>query len=320
MEEMRARIAAVVVVALVVFPVALQSTAWGQVMQAEDVEVVQVEPRAPRRIVRPPTEWEEPSPERIDELNRHREELAERARQRQFELQEMEQQRNARQRDIRAELREIHEQMAQAERELVQIERQQAQAQRRLLARAEDESARLNERLRNLQAQAERMQQTLEELRVRGGEQSQAVRNSLAETRQQMRRVEMQLQGLRAGRLVPVPPRREPMHRPLLEPEPIIEPPLPRGRRPAPEREEMRGQPGRPTMEMQEQLGDMRAQLQANSEKVDQIGTEVGRLNESLAQTQERVKALSPRPCPGTIGSAGYGYGWQPNHRLYYVY
>jgi chromosome segregation ATPase len=298
----------VVVVGLVVLPGA---AAWGQAVGMTS-----------QRVMRAPAESEMPAPERIDQLNRHREELAEMARLRQLELQELREARNARERELRAELVEIYEQMARVERNLAQIERQQEEAQRRLAARAENESARLAERIRNLQAQAEQMQQTLQELRDRGGEQREAVRRSLAETREQMRRLEMELRGLGAGPLVPATPRREEMLRPMREPQPQGEQ-LPRGRRRGgalPERQEMMIEPDRPVMEMQEQLGGIQMQLQQNTEKVDKLGDQVSRLNEGLTQTQEQINALMKPDCPSTVGSAGYGYGWHPNFRPYYLY
>ncbi|MBN1360179.1 MAG: hypothetical protein JW993_06285 [Sedimentisphaerales bacterium] len=320
MEERRAGIMGVVVVALVVLGVGLQSAAWGQVMEAEEVEVVQVPRRAPRRVAPPPVEWEEPAPERIDELNRRREELAERARDRQNELRELEEARIARQREVRAELSEIHRQLADMEARFVELERQREAARRRLLARAQDQSARLTERLRALQEQAEQMERTLAELRERDGERGRALEISLAETREQMHRLEMELRGLDVGRPAPVLRLREQMPRPMRESQPLGEEPM-RRRRVVPERQgTMMLQPARPVMEMREQLGDIQAQVQRNSEKVEQLGVEVSRLNDGLAQTQDRVNALAAPRCPGTIGSAAYDYGWQPNFRLYYQY
>ena len=87
-----------------------------------------------------------------------------------------------------------------------------------------------------------------------------------------------------------------------------------------PEQREMMIEPDRPLMEIQEQLGDIQTQLQQNSEKVEQLGNQVGRLDEGLTQTQGRIDALTRPDCPGTVGSAGYGYGWRPNFRPYYLY
>ena len=57
------------------------------------------------------------------------------------------------------------------------------------------------------------------------------------------------------------------------------------------------------------------------SARVDQLSLEVGRLYERLPAQPAPV--VVP-PCrvrqPGTIGSAGYGYNWQPNPSLYYLY
>jgi flagellar biosynthesis chaperone FliJ len=292
----------VVLVGLVVLPGA---AAWGQVVVAPSVSFEQAESMPPRRAIHAPAESDIPGSQRIDELNRHREELGEMARQRQLELQDLREARNARERELRTELGEIYEQMVQVERNLAQIERQQEETQRRLAARAENESARLVERLRNLQAQAEQMQETLQELRDRGGEQREAVRRSLLETREQMRYMEQELRRLDVG--------------PMREPQPQDEPPVLWRREQSPERQERMLLRDRPVMEMQEQLGDIRTLTQQNTEKIEKLGTEVGRLNDNLLQRQERIEALS-KPCrPGTVGSAGYGYGWQPNFRAYWI-
>lgn len=347
MEERRAGIVGVVVVALVVLGVGLQGAAWGQPVEADQVQVAQAGRVVPRRIGRAPAEPEWPAPERIDELNRHREELGERARQRQAELRELEEARIARQREVRAELGEIHEQLARVEANLLEIQRQQEEARRRMLARAQDESARLNERLRDLQAQAEQMERTLAQIRERDGERARALEISLAETREQMHRLEIELHWLDEARPMPLPrplpPGREVVPPRIRERELRYERPLPRGRRPAPESREIIIEPRRPALEMREQLDDIHAQVIENSERlnelqarlyefgpdpdlavrVEQLSVEVNRLNEKSAYPQvhhEACVGVLPPQCPGTVGSAGYRYRWYPNYGLYYLY
>jgi len=82
------------------------------------IEMIQQRLAPPERIERPERQRERPfrrrrpEPEgRIEELNRHREELAEQARHREMELEELGQHMENRQQDIHNELRSIHEEM-----------------------------------------------------------------------------------------------------------------------------------------------------------------------------------------------------------------
>lgn len=280
------------------------SVGWGQ-----------AGPGSEARLIRAQAERESPPPERIDELDRQRERLVQRARQRQLELRELEEATSARERRIRADLLQIHERLAEVETNLVRIKRQQEAARHRVLVRAADESARLAEQLANLQAQAKRMQAALAQLRDQDHRQSQELEASLDQTRAQMRRLEAQLSALDDGRTPAI--RREVAPPPRRELELPYERPAPRPYRRTPERGEIMLEPDYPTMELETRLDAIHAQVRRNSESIDRLAEQLRR-EPSLGPGHVGVVAV---PCrPGTIGSAGYGYGWQPNYRLYYLY
>lgn len=310
MEERKARIAVVMVLVGLLLAA---SAAWGQ--GSSSGWAGQPE-QTPRRVVRPPADVEIEvrlaPPERIDELNRRRDELTERAHQRQMELQELQEAQAARERELRGELSDIYAELASVEANLTRLQQRQAEARRRALARMEEASARMSERLRDLSATADGMRQGLAELRETDTAQSQTLRDALTQTREQLRRLEM---------APPVPPEEPPVVRRRRQIELEVEP--------APEaprvREELRAAI-RDLREARQRLDEEQAQRQQSADadlsaKVDQLSLEVGQLNEQLSAKQTVVTVP---PCAvrraGTIGSAGYGYSWQPNYGLYYLY
>lgn len=239
-----------------------------------------------------PPEWvvrlreqERQAQEKIEDLNRRREELAEQARRKEMEMREIEEARNARQREVEAQLREIHERIAGAERGLQEAKRRQEELRRRLLGRAQEESARLVDRLHNVRVQAEQMQQTLAELRERP----------------------------------PVPEGRPPagLRRPELPREPAG--PMMEMRE---QLGDIRAQV-RQTNARVERL-ESRPQPRpapALREQVEQLSGEIGRLSEGFGQMQKSIEALSSQRCQGTVGSAAYNWGWQPYPAMhYYLY
>lgn len=280
------------------------SVGWGQ-----------AGPGSETRLIRAQPERESPPLERIDELNRQRERLVQRARQRQLELRELEEAASARERRIRADLLQIHERLAEVETNLVRIRRQQEAARHRVLVRAADESARLAEQLRNLQAQAQKMQTALAQLREQDSIQSQELEALLNATRAQMRRLEIQLSTLDDGRAPAT--RREIAPPSRRERELPYERPAPRSYRPMPERGEIMIEPDYPTMEIEVRLDTIQAQVQRNSESIDRLAE---RLHKKPSPAPGHVGVVAVPHARGTIGSAGHGYGWEPNFRLYYLY
>jgi Skp family chaperone for outer membrane proteins len=242
-----------------------------------------------------PPEWvvrlreqERQAQEKIEDLNRRREELAQQARRKEMEMREIEEARNARQREVEAQLREIHEQIAGTERSLQEAKRRQEELRRRLLGRAQEESARLVDRLHDVQVQAERMQQTLAELRARP------------------------------------PGPAAPEGRPpagLRRPESPREP-----AGPMMEMREQLGDIRAQVRLTNERVERLESRPQPRSspvlrEQVEQLSGEIGRLTEGFGQMQKSIEALSAQRRQGTVGSAAYNWGWQPYPAVhYYLY
>ena len=311
MEERKARIVAVTVLVGVLLGI---SAAWGQVTDQEGIWAGQ----PPRRLASPPVEapgeMDVVPPEQIDELTRRREELTERARQRQMELRELQESRAVREREIRGELSDIQAELAGVEADLARLLQRQAEVRRRALAQAERRSAAMSEQLRDLSASADEMRRALSNLRETDAVQGQMLRDSLMQTRRQLRRLEM---------APPQPPEAPPLPQRRLRMQLEVEP-----SREAPAvREELRN--------VLEELREARAQFEEETQiqrepshtdtdlsaRVDQLSLEVGRLYGQRPAERSCV-AVPTRPVrqPGTIGSAGYDYGWQPNYGLYYLY
>ena len=222
--------------------------------------------------------------EEIEELMRRRDELTERAHQRERELQELRENTERRQQEIRMELREIHEQMKGIEEELARIERERQEHRRRVLDEVRGQTADLRAHLRALHERAEHLQRALDEL----GDDAEAerLRRALAETREQIRLIERQLDR-RQG-----PPPRSPRRRPMGPP------PEPEGQ----------------CRELMEQLERTRLELremqEAEGEAVESLRLEVEELRETTQETNEQLGRLLLQDHPSTVGSAGHCGYW----------
>jgi chromosome segregation ATPase len=223
--------------------------------------------------------------EEMEELMRRREELAERAHHHEMELQEVRENTERRQDEVRMELREIHEQMRGVEEELARIERQRQERRRRLLDEVRGQTEELREHLRGLQERAEHMQRALDEL---GDEDAEAeeLRRAIAETREQIHQIEMQLQRQDA------PPRRRARRRPM---------------GPPPARD---GETREVIEQLEETRLEMRRMQEAEGEAVEALRLEIAELREAAQETSEQLARLRQYDHPSTVGSAGQSCYW----------
>jgi hypothetical protein len=234
--------------------------------QADASDPVLVQPRVPTRP-------QQTVQIRINELNRRRSELTQKARQYQLQWMNQGQSNNPPRDQIAAELRSIHEQMCGIEKELVTLDEQRRQGIESQLAREQERARELIRGGDKLRAEAAEVQQEIERLDVQNRREAVEIAAVLDQTRREIRVMEQRLTSYGIDYsprteppavTPPVPP--SPMRRreepPM--PRPNVPPPVPSNRPvPGPSPAELNGM----IQNLREEVRQLRAELRAIAER-----------------------------------------------------
>jgi hypothetical protein len=270
----------------------------------------------------PAAEPNQPVDALLAELNRSREDLAQRARQCQLRLMALGRGDTIKREVISAELRSIREQMCEVERQMARLSEQCHRFQ--------------DGRKEKLRAEMESIQRRLDDLDAQNQQQAKDIASALEQTRREIRVMEERLTRFgiaftpREAPMVPYPPAAS--GRPLLPevpatPAPEAEPPS--ARLPSPPVAE--AQPEESVRELKEKIRRLQAELDAACERERAIQAQTlpsrpGSAADEFEQLRLRLDSLqsqirqrqgvAERPAysgsPYSIGSAGQG--WVPNY------
>jgi DNA repair exonuclease SbcCD ATPase subunit len=276
-----------------------------------------------------PAEQENTFEKQMNDLNNRREELARQARQQAQEARELRENRSAQEERVAGELRHTLEQMRGVERDLLGLQRQCEERTQRQMARESDRARGLAEQIEKLRAQTDEVRLHIERLNEENRRRTERIQTVLEQTRRQICILEERL-GMTEHREQPSRPgeweepeeqiRVRPLE-PRTEPSGGLTPPMRR----------MPFRPEQPIMELQEQVGQLRQEVHATGQKVDDLERRIGwaqpnhlvqedlsQLQKQIASIQEQVQQtqllVERRLCdnPYTIGNVGGR--WYPNY------
>jgi chromosome segregation ATPase len=283
--------------------------------------------------------WDEPpGPGRrepdahIQELNRHREELAERARQREMELEELHRHVEDRQRDIENELHGIHEEIEELMRhrnELAERAHQRERESQELRENTERRQQEIQMELRDIHEQMKGIEEELARIERERQEHRRRVldevRGQTAELREHLGALHERAEHLQRAldELGDEDAETEQLRRALAEtreqirlierqldqrPGPPARPPRRRPMSPPPE-------PEAQCRELMEQLERIKLELretqEAEGEAVESLRVEVEELREVAEETNEQLGRLLLQDHPSTVGMAGHCSYWR---------
>jgi DNA repair exonuclease SbcCD ATPase subunit len=277
-----------------------------------------------------PAKVRRPEPDgRIDELNRHREELAEQARHREMELEELGQHMENRQQDIGNELRGIHEEMEELMRrreELAERAQQREMELEELRENTERRQGQIHAELREIHEQMKTIEEELARIERQRQERRRRlldeVRGQTEELREQLRTLQNRAERMQRAldELGDEDGEARELRRALDETREQIRqiemqlnqrqgPPLRRLKRsPMGSPPRLDGRCEEAVELIRETKLELEEMQQAEGEAMESLRAEIGELRETTLETRKQLQGLILFDHPNTVGSAGQPY------------
>ncbi len=272
----------------------------------------------------PPAGPADPVQEQINSLSQRRDELAQKARQRESQLAELANDTNVRRERLVADLRRIHDQMCGVEKDLVRLAEQSRQQMEGQVARAQNRARSLIEQAAALRAEASEVQAQIAQAQAQNRRQAEMIASALEQTRRQIRATEERLNGVEityqarvespvSNQPLPVEDRR--LAGAPAESSPSV-PPAARRLPPIPA-EALRN--------LQAEIGQLRLEMQSTGVRMQELANrpqppdptiktdlqqlrlKLDAVQQQVQQTQEMMERRVPVDNPYCVGSAGWG-------------